>query len=142
MKIIPYIGTENIKFGYSIQECINILGNEYQKKAKVVDFIDEFIFPKYGILLSFENSELSYIGFLKNVDLSFDNHKLFKLDLREIKRYLNCNGTCLEDESSIISKKIGLSFFFSNKSDISFPDEISIFKNGYYSEMEENFKIL
>jgi hypothetical protein len=142
MKIISNLGTEELRFGFELKDCISILGNEYKIKPKVISSVDEYIFPQKGVFLSFNNQKLEYIGFLKNADVEFNGINFLKMKLEEIKAFLICKGDCLEDENSLISKRNGLSFYFSNKTDTAFPDEISVFKDGYYDEMEDDFKKL
>lgn len=142
IQISPYIGADQLKFGSDITSCINFLGNNFKIKPKSLPTIDEYVFEEKGIMLSFNDKKLEYIGFLKNSHLQFQGEFLFQMNLGKIRSFLNCNGDCLEDGVSLVSKRMGIGFFFSNKSESSFPDEISLFTKGYYEEFEDEFKIV
>src|SRR3989344_2055872 len=126
--IFPYKGTEEINIGMSLEEVRSLLGNDFENKPKVQDNITEIVSFNNGILLSFNNKILEYIGFLKNVEAYFNGINMLSLTLAQIRQLFVNDVNIIEDDSSIIFEDTGLSFYFSDKEENNTPDEMSIFK--------------
>jgi len=131
--IFPYKGTEEINIGMSLEEVRSLLGNDFENKPKVQDNITEIVSFNNGILLSFNNKILEYIGFLKNVEAYFNGINMLSLTLAQIRQLFVNDVNIIEDDSSIIFEDTGLSFYFSDKEENNTPDEMSIFKKNYYT---------